>query len=168
MICEEEWLERVYYGGDLPREAERCLHQAALAYRRGEEAEGHLQEALRHAPGHIAVYIGLYKYYFYQGRLSNALEYARRCLQAAAAQSGLPSDWRQVRSRDASFDSFDTAPRFYLFTLKAYGYIQMRLRNFEEGRAAIAKVMELDPHDRLGGSVLMQVLNRAESGDEEA
>jgi tetratricopeptide (TPR) repeat protein len=160
MVREEEWVERVYYGGDLPQEAERCLHRAALSYQREHEAEGYLQEALRHAPDHIAVYIGLYKFYFYKGRLREALEYALRCLEKAAGESGLSPDWRRVCPHDAAFDGFNAAPRFYLFTLKAYGYIQMRLGNFEEGRAAIAKVMELDPQDKMGGSILLSILDR--------
>ncbi|MEW6682486.1 MAG: hypothetical protein AB1451_06135 [Nitrospirota bacterium] len=166
MVQEEEWIERVYYGGDLPREAERCLHLAALSYRQEELAERYLYEALGLAPDHIAVYIGMYKFYFYKGRLEEALGCALRCLEKATVEGGLSPDWRQVKPSDAAFDGFNTAPRFYLFTLKAYGYIQMRLGNFEAGRAAITKVMELDPGDKMGGSILLGILDRVGQEDQ--
>lgn len=167
MFLEAEWTERVYYGGNLPREAERLLHLAALSYQRESEAEKFLQEALARAPDHIAVYIGLYKFYFYKGKLERALQYAVLCLERAARESDLSPDWRQVRVTDAEFEGFNVSPRFFLFTLKAYGYIQMRLGNLEEGRAAIAKVMELDPRDNLGGSVLLGVLDRLGQDEDE-
>jgi len=167
MVQEEEWIERVYYGGDLPREAERALHQAALSYHREEEAEKHLMQALEYAPDHIAVYIGLYKFYFYKAKLNQALRYAQLCLKRAAHESCLSENWRQVKVTDAAFDGFNVSPRFFLFTLKAYGYIQMRLGNLKEGREAIDKVMELDPKDKLGGSVLLGVLNRLGQDEDE-
>jgi len=46
-------------------------------------------------------------------------------------------------------------PRFYLFTLKGYAYLQMRLGNLHEGRAAVMKLLELDPSDKVGARVLL-------------
>lgn len=40
----------------------------------------------------------------------------------------------------------------------------MRLGDLEEGRAAIRKVMELDPDDKLGAALLLRV---ADGGGEE-
>jgi Flp pilus assembly protein TadD len=51
-------------------------------------------------------------------------------------------------------------PRFYLFTLKGYAYLQMRLGNLHEGRAAVMKLLELDPSDKVGARVLLGVLER--------
>ena len=51
-------------------------------------------------------------------------------------------------------------PRFYLFTLKGYAYLQMRLGNLGEGRAAVMKLLELDPSDKVGARVLLEVLDR--------
>lgn len=161
-----DWLERVCYGGDLPAEARAHLHRAALAYADTAEAERCLQAAWDAAPGHVAVSIGRYRFYFYKGRLAEALAVAEDCLARTAEAGGLPADWRDVRPGDAAFDGYDAAPRFYLFTLKAYGYIQMRLGDLDEGRAAVAKVMELDPADHLGGSVLMGVLDRVGQEDD--
>jgi len=155
-------------GAGLPAEAEQHLHWAGLAYQRDEVAERHLQQALALAPDHAAVLIGLYRFYFYKGRLNEALEIVRLCLTKAARDNGLAGDWRRVRHEDADFGSYDAVlPRFYLFTLKAYAYLQMRLGDLAEGRAAVMKLFELDPSDKLGAKVLLGVLERMGRDDDE-
>ena len=57
-------------------------------------------------------------------------------------------------------------PRFFLFTLKGYAYLQMRLGNIYEGEAAIMKLLELDPSDKIGAKVLLDVILRLEMDDE--
>ena len=58
-------------------------------------------------------------------------------------------------------------PRFYLFTLKGYAYLQMRLGNFSEGRDAVMKLLEIDPSDKIGATVLLDVLQRMGNSDDE-
>lgn len=155
-------------GAGLPAPAEWHLHRAGLAYQRDEVAEQHLLEAQALAPGHAAVLIGLYRFYFYKGRLAEALDVARLCLGKAARDNGLAADWHLVRREDAEFGSFDAMlPRFYLFTLKAYAYLQMRLGNAGEGRVALDKLLELDPSDKLGAKVLLGVLDRMGCSDDD-
>jgi tetratricopeptide (TPR) repeat protein len=155
-------------GRGLPAEAEHHLAQAGIAYQRDDIAEQHLREAHALAPGHAAVLIGLYRFYFYKGRLAEALDVARLCLDKAARDNGLASDWWQVRATDADFGSFDAIlPRFYLFTLKAYAYLQMRLGNVGEGRLGVEKLLELDPSDKIGAKVLLGVLDRMGCSDED-
>lgn len=167
-VLNPEASEYACFGAGLPPAAERELRLAGMAYHQDQVAEGHLRKAIDLAPWHVAVHIGLYRFYFYKGRLKEALQVAVRCLEDAAARIGISCDWRQVRARDAEFDSYDAVlPRFYLFTLKAYGYLQMRLGDLETGRAVTAKLLELDPQDKLGGKVLMKVLERAGKDDDE-
>ena len=52
------------------------------------------------------------------------------------------------------------APRFYLFSLKAYGYLLMRLGRVDEGEAVMTQVMMLDPADRVGAAGLLDVSRR--------
>jgi hypothetical protein len=126
-------------GGCLPPAAERGLRLAGLAYHDDQVAERHLQEAADAAPDHAAVLIGRYRFYFYKGRLREALDVARACLAKAARDLGLTADWRRVRREDADFGSYDAVlPRFFLFTLKGYGYLHMRLGELAEGRTALA------------------------------
>jgi hypothetical protein len=167
-LAEDAMLADALLGGGLPETAERHLRQAGLAYQNNEVAERHLREAQRLAPGHTAVLIGFYRFYFYKGRLADALGVARICLEKAARDNHIAADWRRVAAADADFGSYDAViPRFYLFTLKAYAYLQMRLGNLGEGRAAAHKLLELDPSDKLGAQVLLGVLDRKEHGDDE-
>ena len=165
---ETQWHAAACLGGSLPVPAEEQLRLAGLAYRQDAVAERHLQEAEVLAPGHPTVLIGKYRFYFYKGRLREALEVARNCLHQSTRDNGLPADWHRVRITDADFDSYDAIrPRFYLFTLKAYAYLHMRLGDLEEGAAAVAKLMALDPGDKLGGSVLLGVLQRQGRDDDD-
>ncbi len=155
-------------GAGLPAAAERHLREAGLAFQCGEAAERHLREARALAPDHAAVLIGLYRFHFYKGRLEDALDVARTCLEKAARDNGLRPDWREVRREDADFGSFGAMlPRFYLFALKAYAYLRMRLGNLVEGRLAVLKLLELDPSDKIGANVLLGVLDRAEREDDD-
>ncbi|MGE5368285.1 MAG: hypothetical protein ACM3PD_01615, partial [Chloroflexota bacterium] len=64
-------------GEGLPPEASRLLHAAAMAYDDDEVALNHLMEARLLAPTHPATLIGLYRFYFYKGRLAEALAIAQ-------------------------------------------------------------------------------------------
>lgn len=155
-------------GKDLPDQAAQHLQRAAVTYGEDSVAERHLREAEALAPGHAAVLIALYRFYFYKGRLSDALEIAEVCLEKAARENNLKPDWREVRRGDGNFDSYDARLlRFYLFTLKAYAYLQMRLGRVEEGRAAVLKLLELDPSDKIGARVLLGVLEAVAYGDDD-
>ena len=155
-------------GRNLPPAAEQHLAAAGVAYQCDALAEQHLREAHALAPGHAAVLIGLYRFYFYKGRLGDALEVAHVCLAKAARDNGLAEDWWLVRSTDADFASFDAIlPRFYLFSLKAYAYLHMRLGNFAEGRLAVLKLLDLDASDKIGAKVLLGVLDRMGEPDDD-
>jgi hypothetical protein len=112
-------------GAGLPSAAERHLREAGTAYHRDDIAETHPLAALAAAPDHPTVLIGLYRFYFYKGRLTEALGVARKCLAKASSELGLADDWRRVDRRDADFGSFSAVlPRFFMFTLKGYAYLQ--------------------------------------------
>lgn len=154
-------------GHGLPSEAEHHLWEAGLSYHLDDIAENHLREAEALAPGHAAVLIGLYRFYFYKGRLAEALDVARRCLVKAAQENNLSPDWRAVRATEAEFDRYESIlPRFFLFSLKGYAYLQMRLGRTEEGQLAVEKLLELDPSDKIGARVLLGVLQRVGQDDE--
>lgn len=152
----------------LSAEASRHLHLAGVNYTQDSIAETHLAAALKLAPEHLAVQVGYYRYLFYKGRLLDALQQLGVCLANAAQQSGLPENWHTAKPDDADFGNYDSMwARFYLFALKAHGYIQMRLGRQEEGRCAILKVLELDPGDKVGAKILLDVLDRQGHDDYE-
>jgi tetratricopeptide (TPR) repeat protein len=154
-------LESPLLGGGLPIEAARHLERAALCYHHSDVAETHLLQADLIAPDHAAVLIAYYRFYFYKGRLSEALAVARACVAKAMRENLLGDDWREVGPDDADFGNWGAlVPRFFLFSLKGYAYLNMRLGNFDEGRMAAEKLLELDPRDRIGARVLVDVLDR--------
>lgn len=159
--AEQDFLASIVLGEGLPEEVERLLHAAAFSYDQDEVAHKYLMEARALAPTHPATLIGLYRFYFYKGRLKECLGVAESCLTRAAIDNSLPLDWRQVTPQDAAFGDFDAiAPRFFMFSLKGYAYLSMRLGDFEESAAAIDKLLELDPADKIGAKVLLGVLER--------
>ncbi len=163
---DDAWLDRRYYGGDLPAAAERALHAIGHDWQDEPTSEGHLYEALAIAPGHLAVQIAAYKFYFYRHRLAEALPYAASCLAETQRRLNLPADWRDIAPEDAAFDSFEPAPRMMLFALVAYGYVLARLGRTIEGLEALRQVIALDPQDRMGARRLVAVIERAALDDE--
>lgn len=167
----DDWLDNACLGGALPPAVSADLHNAAQSYHLDEVAESYLSLAYARAPGHPAVHIALYRFYFYKNRLSEALAVAQRCLAKTAADLGLPIDWREIAPDHAVFsghaESYAAAPRFYLFTLKGCAYLSLRLGDLELGEAMLSKLIELDPSDKLGGSVLRGVLDRIGQNDDE-
>lgn len=166
--AQDEALNGACLGQGLPSLAEHHLRLAGQSYAQDKVAEGHLRAALAAAPDHIAVQIGLYRFYFYKGRLAEARAVAERCLHWAATALGLNADWRNVKERDADFGSFEAIlPRFFLFSLKGYAYLQARLGNVQEGCRALRKLIEIDPADKFGARGLLQVFERQGRDDDD-
>jgi tetratricopeptide (TPR) repeat protein len=154
-------------GGGLPPPARAHLHKAAERYHLTDIAETHLHAAAELAPDHAAVLIALYRFYFYKGRLVDALDVARACVVKALRENLLGDDWRAVRPGDADFGDWGALlPRFFLFSLKGYAYLNLRLGALGEGRDAAKKLLSLDPRDRIGAKVLIDVLDRMEHQDD--
>lgn len=166
---DEGWLNRRYYGGDLPPEAERFLHLAAASHADAEAAQRYLARAAGLAPGHRLVDLGHYKFHFYKANLDTALLYGERMLGHAMAAIGLNhTDWRMVSPDHGDFAGLEPAPRLFLFALTAVGYLHLRLGRLAEGREALNKVRDLDPKDRFGATRLLAVADRHEAGRHEA
>lgn len=148
-------------GGGLPSEVEALITQAGLVRADRALAEPLLLKAKALAPTHPATLIALYRFHFYGHRLKEAREVALESLAIARAALGEQLDVKDEQAR------FDAATRFYLFSLKGYAYLSLRMGDTETGRQALEELRRLDPQDRVGGGVLTHVLDRAESGEPE-
>jgi tetratricopeptide (TPR) repeat protein len=167
VFAEDSLLSHPLFGGNLPPLAEEHLRLAGLSYASYDLAESHLREAQKAAPDHFAVLIGLYRFYFYKGRMNEALGLANICLVKTAREKNFATDWRDVRPEDADFSDYeDVLARFFMFCLKGYAYLQMRLGDLEEGRVAIAKLLELDRSDKINAKLLFDILERAGADDD--
>jgi len=47
-----------------------------------------------------------------------------------------------------------------MFALKGYAYLQMRIGALDEGRAAVTKLLALDPSDKINAGLLTTVAAR--------
>jgi hypothetical protein len=146
-------------GGGLPSEVEALITQAGLVRSDRALAEPLLLKAKALAPTHPATLIALYRFHFYGHRLKEAREVAIESLAIARAALGEQLEVKDEQAR------FDAATRFYLFSLKGYAYLSLRMGDTETGRQALDELRRLDPQDRVGGGVLTHVLDRAESSE---
>lgn len=137
------------------------LIDAAARHYGEPEAESLLLRAYFLAPENLTVLVGLYRYYFYQHRLEDALIVAERALSVSAGQLQLNTHWQhmtRLHLGDAAQRSFGLL-RFYLIALKASTVVLLRLGDFAEARIRLQKLAELDSNDRLGVARLLEVVN---------
>lgn len=165
---EGEALENLWFSAryrNLPPVAEEQLRLASHAYADDARAEMHLALAKAIAPNNHVVQVGEYRYYFYKNRLQEALKVAEACLLTVSTELRIPVRWQDVSPAHADFRGDEPAHRFYLFVLKAYAYLLLRLNRLVEGTLAAEKLLELDPDNKVGGQVLLDVLERMGKDD---
>lgn len=148
----------------LPEGVEAALQEAGALRREPERAMAALMRAQRLAPDHPAVIIALYRHHFYGHRLHAARDVARRALAVGAEALGLPLVWRQVPPEALSGARHDPRTRFYLFVLKGYAYLSLRLQDLREAGDVLALLRALDPEDCVGGALLEVARRRAIAG----
>lgn len=145
----------------LPAELEAALREAGEHRADAPRAMAALMRAQALAPEHPAVLIALYRHHFYGHRLQATRHVARQALWVGAAALGLPRLWREVPHQPLPGARHEARTRFYLFVLKGYAYLSLRLGDAAEARDALALLRALDPQDCVGGALLEGVRQRA-------
>lgn len=152
--------DTLYFEEPLDAEASALLLRAASEY--GDpSAEMALLRAHLLAPDSLTVLVGLYRYYFYQHRLADALQVAERAMQLSGRRLGLPTAWEQIdetRLAAAATSSFGML-RFYLLALKAASVVLLRLGRINASRERLLKLAALDSRDQLGAAKLLEVVD---------
>lgn len=160
---------KLYFEDDLPAAAERLIAQAAAEY--GDPtAELSLLRAHLLAPENLSVLVGLYRYFFYQHRLEDALAVAERAMQLSGRHLGLPTDWNRLDEThlgSAAANSFGLL-RFYLLALKAASVVLLRLGRIADSRARLIKLATLDSRDQLGAGKLLEVVDEFQGSANDA
>lgn len=148
----------LYFDEALAPEVAQLLLDAANSYG-SEEAELMLLRANFMAPQHLMVLVAMYRYYFYQHRLEDALLVAESTLAVVGRRLEFPETWIYLREANVGAGVMRSMGlvRFYLTVLKSAGYINLRLGNHQTGQAMLEKLVELDSHDRMGGKALLEV-----------
>lgn len=147
---------------------EELIAEAACHY--GEPmAEHRLLQAYFLAPEQLSVLVGLYRYYFYQHRLGDALIVAERALAITARRLGLVDGWRSLgrpQLGEAVMQSMGLL-RFHLIALKASAVVLLRLERLDEAAERLSKIAELDARDLFGVAPLLELINarRGEAAD---
>ena len=151
--------EMLYFDQPEPQRVSELLMAASQHYGQG-DAEGFLLEAFAIAPSNLTVLVGLYRFYYYQHRYADALNIAHIAMATVAPQIDFPSTWHELDMNAIGLGVLRSMGlvRFYLLALKGAGYLNLRLRKFEEGVRMLRKVRELDTADRLGAKLLLDVL----------
>lgn len=149
----------LYYDEAIDDTVLALIKEAGEAY--GEEAAATLLARARAlVPDSLLVRVALYRYFFYQHRLDDALDIAYETLSLVGKRLNFPDDWRRLGSQDLGRAAARAMGllRFHLNLLKAAGYLELRRGRLDEGRALLEKLVELDRHDRLGGRALLALL----------
>ncbi len=128
----------------------------------GGEAELFLLKAYFLAPDSLNVLVALNRFYYYQHRLEEALTATNKALRVIRPTLFFPEDWRELQLRhikNAPADSL-TQVRLYLFTLKAVGFLNMRLEKLDVSQAIFEKLVALDSKDRIGAQGLLDLVTK--------
>lgn len=140
------------YCGDLPAATAALMLAAAETYD-DQQAEQLLLQAQQQSPDYFAVYLGLYKFYFYRQRFQQAEFWMRSGIALAARIGEFAED---AHGEDARFavEPLPNAERFYLFSHKALAFTLLRQFRGEEARALLNRLARLDPKDRVGAGLI--------------
>jgi hypothetical protein len=151
--------ERIIFSPNIPPEVNQLLQAAVIAssvdQARAENLFIQAQTTDRHC---LQTYFALYKFYFYQKRLADAERIALSGLEESARQGGFPSDFRRLVREPKKWDLYaNEITLFYLYTLKALAFIKLRQGQMVEGQLILSLLQQLDPQDKSGASVIMDL-----------
>ncbi len=151
--------DMLYFDEPLSPAVDNLLRTAAENYGTG-NAERLLLEAFQLGRENLSVLVGLYRFYYYQHRYGMAIEVAHHVMAVVAPRIDFPQRWQDITMTSIANGVLNSIGlvRFYLFALKAAGYLNLRVGQFEEGTAMLRKVVEVDTADRLGARLLLEVL----------
>ena len=157
--------DRVLFATQMPTQVNAILQQAVAAYEDTQRAESLLWQAQQLGPEQLAVYVALYKFYFYKNYLEDAERVVHMALAQCAERGDFTQDWQQLTPASTDWSVGDGPQRYYLYSLKALGFIRLRLDDAAMGKAVLQKLALLDPDDQVGGSVLLDLAAALEDAD---
>jgi tetratricopeptide (TPR) repeat protein len=150
----------LYFDEPLSVQAEELIVKASEGYG-DSNVEPFLLEAYDIAPDHLTVLVALYRYYYYQHRLEDALVIAYKALDLTGKRLSFPNEWNQLTNAHLGAGALISMGmvRFYLLSLKAAGYLNLRLQKWQAANDMLLKVTELDEADQLGAAALLGIAN---------
>ncbi|WP_027159433.1 hypothetical protein [Methylobacter luteus] len=151
--------ERITFSPNMPSEVNQLLQAAVIASSVDQARAETLFIQAQTMDSHcLQTYFALYKFYFYQKRLTDAERIVLSGLEESARQGGFPSDYRRLAREPRKWDLYaNEITLFYLYTLKALAFIKLRQGHLVEGQFILSQLQQLDPQDLSGGSVIMDL-----------
>jgi hypothetical protein len=147
--------EHILFGRDISAEINTLLQHAAHASSFDEKrAEQRLWRVQQMHPRQLVVYIVIYKFYLFRGRLAEAHQTLRQAMVMAAEEGGFAADWTALHADATAWHSPDGPQRVYLYCLKALSVILQRMGGVDESYRIVKKLYEIDPGDQTGASVM--------------
>jgi len=151
----------LYFLDPLSEEIDSLMQDAAGRYETG-DAELPLLRAYALSNRHLTVLVGLYRYYYYQHQLAEAVIIAEQAMEISGQRLNLEQNWPALNlqnfSQKATESQLIAMARFYLMALKGWAYLKLRLNQIDEGVLALKKILELDPKDRVGAKALLDTV----------
>ena len=143
------------------------IAEASESYAGG-DAELPLLQAYFKAPESLNVLVALNRFYYYQHRLEDALFATAKALAVIRPLVDFPEDWRDLQPSHLTAipAALLTQVRLYLFTLKAIGFLHMRLGNLDVSQAIFEKLVSLDSKDRIGALGLLELVIKRKTDSE--
>ena len=157
----------LYFDKPQQPEIDALILKSSALYAEG-GGEAPLLEARTLEPESLTVLVALYRFYYYQHRLEDALEVSRSVLAITGCDLGFPADWQDLQPGhvEQAITQSMTLVRFHLLCLKAAAFVQLRLGRLDTGKSMLQKLVALDSNNRLGAQQLLDVLDIAEENDE--
>ena len=151
--------ERVLFSPNIPAKVNNLLQAAVAASSVDQSRAENLFLQAQALDSHcLQTYFALYKFYFFQKRLVDAERIVLAGLEEASKQGGFPNDYRQLVANLQKWNLYaNECSLFYLYTLKALAFIKLRLGFTLEAQLVLSHIQQLDPEDRSGASVIMDL-----------
>lgn len=148
--------EDLYFNAPIDPELAALLEEASNLYPEA-AAETLLLRAYFIAPEDLNVLVALYRYFYYQHRLRDALTVAHKAIAVSGKRLQLPADWRHLTRLHLGQGVLVsmTLTRFYLMAHKGAGYLEMRLGELADAVGRLQTLAEIDSNDRLGLKALL-------------
>ncbi|MEB4590729.1 hypothetical protein VSS37_07040 [Candidatus Thiothrix sp. Deng01] len=150
--------EDLYFNAAIDPEVAGLLEEAASLYPEP-EAETLLMRAYFLAPEDLNVLVALYRYFYYQHRLPDALRVAQKAITVSGKRLNLPEDWRHLTRLHLGQGVLVsmTLTRFYLMAHKGAGYLEMRLGELPDAVGRLQTLVDIDSNDRLSVKSLLEI-----------
>lgn len=156
----------VHFGFDLPADTNRHLQRAASFVTSREDAMQALVDAQESAPDQLEVLIALYKFHFYQGETQKAQDLVFQTLIKSSLQGGFSHEWETLTPISADWSDPRGPGRVFLYSLKALAFIRLRQNDLDNAGSILKILSRLDPTDQVGASVIRDLLDGMQMGDD--